>query len=105
MKVIVRFYATLRDLTSKKAPIDVELDEGATVSNLLDVLFLDSAIRPALADENQNIRPDISILRNGREIRFLDGVDTELESGDEISFFPIVAGGCPSEAQFINRFS
>jgi molybdopterin synthase sulfur carrier subunit len=105
MKVTVRFYATLRDLTSKKTPIDVELDEGATVSNLLDVLFLDSAIKPAITDENQNIRSDISILRNGREIRFLDGVDTELKSGDEISFFPVVAGGCHSEAQFINWFT
>ncbi|MFW9887013.1 MAG: MoaD/ThiS family protein, partial [Candidatus Thorarchaeota archaeon] len=66
MKVTVRFYATLRDLTGKKAPIDVELDEGATVTNLLDVLFLDSAIKPAISDENQNIKPDVSILRNGR---------------------------------------
>ena len=93
MKVTVRFFATLRDLTGKKAPIEVALDEGATVSNLLDALYLDSAIKDAIADENQIVKPDITILRNGREIRFLDGMDTLLEPGDEISVFPIVAGG------------
>ena len=93
MKVTVRFYATLRDLTGKKAPIEVDLDEGATVSNLLDALYLDSAIKDAIADESQIVKPDITILRNGREIRFLDGPDTELSPGDEISIFSLVAGG------------
>jgi molybdopterin synthase sulfur carrier subunit len=93
MKVTVRFFATLRDLTGKKAPIEVNLGEGATVSSLLDTLYLDSKIKDAIADENQNVKPDITILRNGREIRFLDSIDTELSSGDEISIFPLVAGG------------
>ncbi|MHA2300346.1 MAG: MoaD/ThiS family protein [Candidatus Thorarchaeota archaeon] len=54
---------------------------------------MDSKIKDAIADENQNVKPDITILRNGREIRFLDSIDTELSSGDEISIFPLVAGG------------
>ncbi|MHA2141002.1 MAG: ubiquitin-like small modifier protein 1 [Candidatus Thorarchaeota archaeon] len=93
MRITVRFYATLRDLTGKKAPIEVDLDEGATVSNLLDALFMDSAIRDVIADENQNVKSDITILRNGREIRFLDDINTELSSGDEISIFPLISGG------------
>ncbi|MHA2242834.1 MAG: MoaD/ThiS family protein [Candidatus Thorarchaeota archaeon] len=46
-----------------------------------------------MLDENQEIKSDITILKNGREIRFLAGLETDLDSGDEISIFPIVAGG------------
>ena len=45
MKVTVKFFATLRDLTGKKKPIEVELEEGATISKLLDVLYLDLRIK------------------------------------------------------------
>ena len=44
-------------------------------------------------DENQELKPEITLLKNGREIKFLDGMDTVLDSGDVISVFPIVAGG------------
>jgi molybdopterin converting factor small subunit len=30
---------------------------------------------------------------NGREIKFLDGIDTAVKPDDEISIFPMVAGG------------
>ena len=93
MKVIVKFYATLRDLTGKKEPIEVQLEEGATISQLLDELYLDSGIKEAMMAEDQKVKPNITILKNGREIRFLDGNETELNSGDEISIFPLVAGG------------
>jgi molybdopterin synthase sulfur carrier subunit len=93
MIVAVKFFATLRDITGKKAPIEVDLEEGATISHLLDELFADSAIKEAMLDENQVLKSDVTILRNGREIKFLEGPETELSSGDEISIFPLVAGG------------
>ncbi|MHA1934661.1 MAG: ubiquitin-like small modifier protein 1 [Candidatus Thorarchaeota archaeon] len=93
MKVTVKFYAHLRNLVGKKRPVEVKLEDGATISRLLDELFLDSAIKEVMLDENQEIKSDITILKNGREIRFLAGLETDLDSGDEISIFPIVAGG------------
>jgi molybdopterin synthase sulfur carrier subunit len=93
MKVIVKFYATLRDLTGKKEPIEIQLEKGATISKLLDELYLDSRIKEAMLAEDQKVKPDITILKNGREIRFLEGNETELSPGDEISIFPLVAGG------------
>jgi molybdopterin converting factor small subunit len=33
MIVAVKFFATLRDITGKKAPIEVDLEEGATISH------------------------------------------------------------------------
>jgi len=93
LKVTVRFYAHLRELAGKKGVVELDLKEDATVSELLDELLLDFRVREVLLDEKQDIKSEITILKNGREIRYLDGMDTPLESGDEISVFPIVAGG------------
>ncbi len=93
MNVSVKFFAQLRDLTGKKTKMEFDLDEGATISHLLEELYLDSKIKKHMLDENHQINPDITILRNGREIKFLEGIDTVLNSGDEISIFPLVVGG------------
>ena len=93
MKVTVKFYAHLRDLVGKKRVIELDLEEGATISQLLDELLQDSLIKSALLDENQKIKPEITILKNGREIKFLSGMETALDSGDEIAVFPAVVGG------------
>jgi molybdopterin synthase sulfur carrier subunit len=93
MKVRVRFFAHLRELTGKRSVLEVDLEEGATVSVLLDRLLLDRRIKNALLDENQEIRPTIAILKNGREIKFLAGLKTTLSSGDELAVFPMVVGG------------
>jgi molybdopterin synthase sulfur carrier subunit len=93
MKVRVRFFAHLRELTGKRSVLEVDLEEGATVSVLLDRLLLDRGIKNALLDENQEIRPTIAILKNGREIKFLAGLKTTLSSGDELAVFPMVVGG------------
>jgi len=93
MKVSVKFFAHLPDRLGKKAIDEVDCEEGATISTLLDWLFLDSKIKDALFDKNQKIRSDITILKNGREIKFLDGLETRVNSGDEIAIFPLVVGG------------
>ncbi|MHA1289466.1 MAG: MoaD/ThiS family protein, partial [Candidatus Thorarchaeota archaeon] len=80
-------------LVGKKTKIELELDEGATISQLLEEIFQDSRIKKHMLDENDQIKSDITILRNGREIKFLEGMDTVLNSGDEISIFPLVVGG------------
>ena len=93
MNVSVKFFAQLRDLTVKKTKMQFDLDEGATISHLLEELYLDSKIKKHMLDENHQINSDITILLNGREIKFLEGMDTILNSGDEISIFPLVVGG------------
>lgn len=93
MKIVVNFYAYLRELVGKEAKLELDLHEGAKVSHLLDELCSISTIKEILLDENQELKSDIAILRNGREIKFLDGLETVLASGDEISIFPLVAGG------------
>ncbi|MFX1368549.1 MAG: ubiquitin-like small modifier protein 1 [Promethearchaeota archaeon] len=93
MKIVVNFYAYLRELVGKEAKLELDLHEGAKVSHLLDELCSIPTIKEILLDENRELKSDITILKNGREIRFLDGLETVLFSGDEISIFPLVAGG------------
>jgi len=93
MKVKVKFYAHLPDLVGKKEIDEVDCEEGATISTLLDWLFMDLKIKDALFDQEQKIKSNISILKNGREIKFLDGLETSVNSGDEIAVFPLVVGG------------
>ncbi|TFG28327.1 MoaD/ThiS family protein [Candidatus Thorarchaeota archaeon] len=93
MHVFVQFYAHLRDLLEKREKIEIELDHNATVSQLLDVLILDEKIREHLFDDAQKLNSEITVLINGREIKFLEGIDTVLKEGDSVSIFPMVAGG------------
>jgi len=41
----------------------------------------------------ETLRDFVNILRNGRNIHFLAGLDTPLDDGDVIALFPPVAGG------------
>lgn len=93
MKVFVKFYAHLRDLVNQQEKLEIELGPSATVTQMLDKLIKDEKIRKHIFDDKKQVKPDITLLINGREIKFLDGVNTILEHDDEISIFPIVAGG------------
>ncbi len=93
MKVTVTFYAYLRDQVGRKESFELDMEEGANISQLFDELCQDQQIQKVLLDENQDIKSDISILKNGREIKFLAGMETKLVNNDEIAIFPVVAGG------------
>ena len=92
IKVIVKFFAYLRDYIDDGL-IEVDLVKGDTVSQLMDYLCNTYEIRDKLFDNKKNLKSWVSILKNGREIKFLEGFQTKLENGDEIAVFPPVAGG------------
>lgn len=50
-------------------------------------------IEEKLYDSNKNLRSEVSIMINGRNISYLQGLDTPLENGDRIVIFPPVGGG------------
>ena len=81
MSVRVQFFAQLRDLVGVQA-VDVDLAEGANVSDLLQHLY-DKF--PALRAHDKNILI-------GAGVEFVDR-NYKLKSGDEISIMPPVQGG------------
>lgn len=92
MEIDLRFFATYRDAVGQKERTRTVAD-GATVGDVLADLEndYDGLDERLLADGT--IRPQLSVLKNGRNVMHMDGAETTLDDGDVVSVFPPVAGG------------
>lgn len=91
MTIKVHFYAGLREIFGTKET-EVRVENGADIRALLN-LVCDSPRRRAEIFAGDKLKPLMIILKNGRHIQHLDGLETRLEAGDDVSVFPAVAGG------------
>jgi sulfur-carrier protein len=86
----VRIPTPLRTLTSGKDEVEAS---GATVAELVTNLEASyPGIRDRLLDE-KGVRRFINIFVGDEDIRFLDGLKTELKGNEQISIIPAIAGG------------
>jgi len=93
MELELRFFANYRSAVGQKT-IPREYDDGATVGDVLAGLESEfDGLEGDLLDDEGEIRPQLSVLKSGREVEHMDGVETGLEDGDTLSVFPPVAGG------------
>ncbi|MFC7156772.1 ubiquitin-like small modifier protein 1 [Halomarina halobia] len=93
MELELRFFANFREAVGSKT-IRREYEEGATVGEVLGALESEfDGLEGLLLDDEGDIRPQLSVLKNGREVLHMDGPETTLEDGDSMSVFPPVAGG------------
>jgi molybdopterin synthase sulfur carrier subunit len=92
ISVQVDFHFTVQQVFGEKS-MRVALNPPPTMKSLLDVLCTSSARYGQIFDDSGCLRGDVKILRNGRNVVFLDGLDTALENGDKIAIFPQVVGG------------
>ncbi|MFM7425282.1 MAG: MoaD/ThiS family protein [Elainella sp.] len=91
MSVKVLIPTPLQKFTRDQSTIECE---GGSISELLDALEQDfPGIKARLCDEQGNLRRFINFYVNSEDIRFLDGANTPLNAGDEVSIVPAVAGG------------
>ncbi len=88
----VRFFATYRDITRINS---IEAPAPETVRGLLELLSkrYGQAMRNKLFLPDGTLSWDAIVLRNGRNIVHLDGLDTALTETDVVSIFPMIAGG------------
>jgi sulfur-carrier protein len=90
--MIVKYFATIRTYTGENArQVD---DPPATLGPLLDVLAARYGTlfrRAVLAGDE--LSPEIIILVNGRNVVYSGRLAAPLTAGDEVSIFPMVAGG------------
>ena len=92
MSITVKSFATLREVMD--AQIQLEVGEGATVRSLLDALTTRyQGLDGMIFSSPGMLRDFVNILRNGRNIEFLAGLDTPLAEGDLVALFPPAAGG------------
>lgn len=91
MPINVRIPQPLRNLTGNQATVTAE---GSTLQSLVDNLESTyPGIRERMVDEAGQLRRFVNIYVNGDDVRFLDGMQTALKDGDEVSIVPAVAGG------------
>ena len=50
-------------------------------------------MRERLVDEGGELRRFVNLFVNGEDVRFMQGLETALKEGDEVSIVPAVAGG------------
>ncbi len=90
METIVRIPTPLRTLTGGA---DEVAAVGKTVGDVIeDLEKRHPGIKDRLLDE-KGVRRFINIYVGEEDVRFLEGLKTELKSGDQISIVPAIAGG------------
>ncbi|WP_418281646.1 ubiquitin-like small modifier protein 1 [Halorubrum sp. DTA98] len=92
MELELRFFATFREAVGGKT-VAYETSDDSTVGDVLRAL---EAEHDGLAGNlivDGELAPQINVLKNGREVLHMDGLDTDLDDGDRLSVFPPVAGG------------
>lgn len=91
MAVTVKIPAQLRPVVGDNATVAV--DATGTVSQVLDALY---AEYPELQDrisENGELRRFVNVYVADEDIRFGNGLETEVADGTEVTILPAVAGG------------
>jgi sulfur-carrier protein len=90
MAVTVKIPTQLRAATDGEGVANVE---GSTVGEVLDALYdRYGELRSRIAEDG-GLRRFVNVYVGGEDIRFLDGLDTAVEDGDEVTILPAVAGG------------
>ena len=92
MAVKVLVPTNLQQFTHDKP--EVECADAGSVDKLIQTLETDfPGIKSRLCDEAGKIRRFVNFYVNEEDIRFLQGQETLLKDGDEVSIVPAVAGG------------
>lgn len=92
MRLELRFFASFREAVGQKVlEREYETDAVAVIDVLEELVSdypdLEIFVGPA------ELRDFVSVMKNGRDITHLEGLDTRLEDGDKLSVFPPIAGG------------
>jgi molybdopterin synthase sulfur carrier subunit len=91
VSLTIKLPTQLRDAAGGQAAAEVE---GATVGEALEALYArHGELRSRMADESGGLRRFVNVYLAGEDIRFLDGLETPVAEGDEVTVLPAVAGG------------
>lgn len=89
--VTIHIPTPLRSYTDGQASVSIDgTTVGAALRNLAE-RYPD--LESNLYHQNGDLRSFVNIYLNDEDIRHLDGEDTPLEAGDELSIVPSIAGG------------
>ncbi|MBI4353792.1 MAG: MoaD/ThiS family protein [Candidatus Omnitrophica bacterium] len=91
MAVTVRIPTPLQRLTNGQGEVQCT---GSTVNDLLaDLEKRHPGVKERICDESGKLRRFVNVFVNEEDIRFLQGDQTAVKDGDEVSIIPAIAGG------------
>lgn len=93
MRIQVKFLATIRGITGEPST-ELLCNPRDTAGTLMRKLVNKYGQKfEQVTLEGTNLKPEIKIIINGRDIDYLNGLDTQLKDGDVIVIIPPIAGG------------
>jgi len=91
MAVTVRIPTTLRPLSGGVSSVEVEAGALGDVIKALDAAHPGFADR--LLDDDGTLRKFVNVFVDDDDVRYLDGLATNVPDGQTVSIIPAVAGG------------
>lgn len=86
--MLVRLNSTLRGQAGIQALV-VDLQAGASVRDVLvQAIRQNPVVLAVLTDDRGNVRADIVIFHNGRNIRLQEGMETTMAADGRLDLFP-----------------
>jgi len=97
LRISVRFFTSLREVTGKKEEtLDFAKDEAVTVEEVLKKLageYGKDFTEYVYDRKTRQVKGFLQFLINGRSSSTLKGLSTALEDGDVLAIIPPVGGG------------
>ena len=91
MAVKVRIPSPLQKLTNNQSEVQLEANNVDDLLAGLEKQY--PGIKERLCDGEGKLRRFVNVYVNEEDIRFLQGQETALKAGDDISIIPAIAGG------------
>ena len=94
MAVTLRFIGSLRSMAGK-SKFALDFENGVPLSEAIKKIVdkLPKLRRVLIDSEHESTASNTLILVNGKDISVLDGLETLLKDGDEVTLVPILHGG------------
>ncbi len=103
MAIKVRIPTPLQKLTNNQGEVHCD---AKNINELLTALENNHpGIKERLCDAEGKLRRFVNVYVNEEDIRFLQGQDTALKDGDDISIIPAIAGGASKDTPEVRRRS
>ena len=94
MEVKIEYLSLMSDIT-KQQEDSVQIDDSTNVKQVIEKLVekYGENLEKNIYTPSRNLSTYVIIVLNGKDIRTMEGLETKVNSGDELSFIPAIAGG------------
>lgn len=91
---LVRLYGMLRPRAGGGGAVEVPWSPGDSIADVIrELLRGKPGLQGHILDEEGQLLPHVNVFLNGRDIRYLNGLETRVDGEAELFIFPPVAGG------------